>query len=51
MSDAMRNDETLLATARQITDQEELIEDEEKILEGRDDVNMPAMLTKDSRGG
>jgi len=26
-------------------------EDEEKILEGRPDVNMPALLTKDVQGG
>lgn len=51
MSDSMRNDETLLATARPITEQDELIEDEEKILAGRDDVNLPAMLTKDVHGG
>ena len=30
---------------------EERMEDEEKILEGRYDVNYPAMLTKDVPGG
>lgn len=30
---------------------EERMEDEEKILAGRDDVNYPAMLTKDVPGG
>ena len=29
----------------------ELVEDEEKILFGRTDVNMPALLTKDVHGG
>ncbi len=30
---------------------EDRLEDEEKILAGRDDVNYPAMLTKDVPGG
>lgn len=30
---------------------DELVEDEEKILSGRTDVNMPALLTKDVHGG
>lgn len=30
---------------------DELVEDEEKILIGRTDVNMPALLTKDVQGG
>jgi len=30
---------------------EEILEDEEKILAGRHDVNYPAMLTKDVPGG
>ena len=30
---------------------DELVEDEEKILIGRTDVNMPALLTKDVHGG
>ena len=30
---------------------EEIMDDEEKILSGRDDVNMPALLTKDVKGG
>ena len=29
----------------------ELIDDEEKVLAGRPDANMPALLTKDVRGG
>jgi hypothetical protein len=30
---------------------DETVEDEEKILAGRIDVNMPALLTKDVQGG
>jgi hypothetical protein len=30
---------------------DDLVEDEEKILVGRPDVNMPALLTKDVHGG
>jgi hypothetical protein len=30
---------------------DEPMDDEEKILDGRDDVNMPALLTKDVQGG
>jgi hypothetical protein len=30
---------------------DEPVEDEEKILSGRPDVNMPALLTRDVRGG
>jgi len=30
---------------------DDLVQDEEKILAGRDDVNMPALLTKDVPGG
>jgi hypothetical protein len=33
------------------TRNDELVEDEEKILLGRTDVNMPALLTKDVQGG
>ena len=30
---------------------DDALEDEEKILDGRPDVNMPALLTKDVQGG
>ena len=30
---------------------EEVMEDEEKVLAGRPDANIPAMLTKDVKGG
>jgi hypothetical protein len=33
------------------TPDEEILEDEEKILAGRNDVNYPALLTKDVPGG
>jgi DUF2934 family protein len=32
-------------------DDDEFMEDEEKVLAGRADANIPAMLTKDVRGG
>ncbi len=32
-------------------EREEPMDDEEKILAGRSDVNMPALLTKDVKGG
>jgi hypothetical protein len=41
-NDALRNSEVRVG---------ELVEDEEKILFGRTDVNMPALLTKDVHGG
>jgi hypothetical protein len=41
-NEAMRN-----SSARN----DEFVEDEEKILIGRSDVNMPALLTKDVQGG
>ena len=35
----------------QVRQESEPMEDEEKILEGRPDANIPALLTKDVRGG
>lgn len=37
--------------AQAIVPEEERMEDEEKILAGRHDVNYPALLTKDVAGG
>jgi hypothetical protein len=37
--------------AKQIHESEDHLEDEEKILAGRHDVNYPALLTKDVPGG
>lgn len=34
-----------------LVQRDEINEDEEKILSGRPDVNMPALLTKDVKGG
>jgi hypothetical protein len=42
INEALRNSDTR---------NDELVEDEEKILLGRTDVNMPALLTKDVQGG
>ena len=36
---------------KQVVEREEHMEDEEKILAGRHDVNYPALLTKDVPGG
>jgi hypothetical protein len=37
--------------AKLVQDRDEHLEDEEKIMAGRHDVNYPAMLTKDVPGG
>jgi hypothetical protein len=44
--DVVPQDETLIQAS-----DEERMEDEEKILAGRHDVNYPALLTKDVPGG
>ncbi len=51
---APKNDDPVAAkaeTAQPPAEQEERLEDEEKILAGRHDVNYPALLTKDVPGG
>lgn len=47
----LENDEPESKTAAGSTRPDEHLEDEEKILAGRADVNMPALLTKDVQGG
>jgi hypothetical protein len=37
--------------AKRTQENDELMEDEEKIMAGRNDVNYPALLTKDVPGG
>ncbi|HEY4042981.1 MAG TPA: hypothetical protein VGM32_14210 [Rhodopila sp.] len=52
MSDAADNKKNVAPDkAKQASPQEEPMEDEEKIMAGRDDVNYPALLTKDVPGG
>ncbi|HEX3573567.1 MAG TPA: hypothetical protein VHU42_03110 [Rhodopila sp.] len=52
MSDATGNKQDVgLEKARQLHEPEDHLEDEEKILAGRHDVNYPALLTKDVPGG
>jgi hypothetical protein len=53
MSDATgKKDNVAPKEAKLVPEQEEeRLEDEEKILAGRDDVNYPALLTKDVPGG
>jgi hypothetical protein len=52
MSDAADNKKDVAPDkAKQASPQEEPMEDEEKIMAGRDDVNYPALLTKDVPGG
>ncbi len=53
MSDSAGNEENSVAAkaAAVAANDEEQLEDEEKILEGRHDVNYPALLTKDVPGG
>jgi hypothetical protein len=53
MSDSTgKKDDVVPKPAKLVPDQEEeRLEDEEKILAGRDDVNYPALLTKDVPGG
>jgi len=43
--------ESVPAKAKRVRTREEPMEDEEKILAGRHDVNYPALLTKDVPGG
>ncbi len=52
--DGRADDHWMRAAARVAAEcnrQDEHIEDEEKVLAGRHDANIPAMLTKDSPGG
>ena len=42
---------TSLPTSRAVAPPPPAMEEEEKILAGRDDVNMPALLTRDVHGG
>ena len=52
MSDsAGKKDDPVLDEAKTSVEPDEPMEDEEKILAGRNDVNYPAMLTKDVPGG
>jgi len=46
-------DHWLLAMAEATGEEDDdgFLEDEEKVLDGRPDANMPALLTKDVRGG
>ena len=44
-------DHWVYAAAEERPAQDDHMEDEEKILAGRPDVNMPALLTKDVQGG
>jgi Protein of unknown function (DUF2934) len=44
-------DHWLLACAEEREHRNELLHDEEKVLAGRPDANMPALLTKDVHGG
>jgi hypothetical protein len=53
--DGRAQDHWLSATIEEFGDDrrrdEEFMEEEEKVLAGRPDANMPALLTKDVRGG
>ena len=54
MSDPHRDDEPATPETNQASvapARREELDDEEKILAGRSDVNMPALLTKDVQGG
>lgn len=52
MSDSAGKDSDLAADkAKRRPDREDQMEDEEKIIAGRPDVNYPALLTKDVPGG
>jgi hypothetical protein len=52
MSDLARDaKDTVPENAMKTREQEDHMEDEEKILAGRHDVNYPALLTKDVPGG
>jgi len=50
MADPDRYEEPSVPETAKST-QAEHMEEEEKILAGRDDVNLPALLTKDVQGG
>ena len=45
------HDHWLSATIEDALSQDELMDDEEKVLAGRPDANFPALLTKDVQGG
>ena len=51
--DGRAQDHWLSATFEHFRDKrtDEFVEDEEKVLAGRPDANIPAMLTKDVQGG
>ncbi len=51
MSDSADKKDSVLDEVMQAIEPEEPMEDEEKIMAGRSDVNYPAMLTKDVPGG
>ena len=53
MSDSARDKAKAISDAAKLAqqDDDDRMEDEEKILAGRDDVNYPALLTKDVPGG
>ena len=55
MSDPERDDASptsgAVLPAKKVQRREEALEEEEKVLAGRADANMPALLTKDVLGG
>jgi hypothetical protein len=51
MSSSNDKKDTISEKSKHAPEHDESMEDEEKILAGRKDVNYPAMLTKDVPGG
>jgi hypothetical protein len=51
MSASDKTNNTVSEKSKHAPEHDEHLEDEEKILAGRKDVNYPAMLTKDVPGG
>ena len=51
MSGSHHDDELILREIELANQRDDGLDDEEKILAGRIDVNMPALLTRDVQGG